>query len=1134
MAIQAALHHRTEYRYDRPVTLGPQLIRLRPAPHSRTPVTSYAIKIGPAEHFVNWQQDAHGNWVARYVFPEPVDHFSITVDLIADMTVYNPFDFFTEPVAEQWPFTYDESLRDDLVAYRSAEPAGKQLQAFLDRVPRLPINTVDMLVALNRQVADEVRYLIRMEAGVQTPEQTLANASGSCRDSSWMLVQALRHLGFAARFVSGYLIQLKPDLKSLDGPAGTEQDFTDLHAWVEVYIPGAGWIGLDPTSGLLCGESHIPLAATPHYRSAAPVSGLASAAQVEFDFEMTVLRVAERPRVTLPFAEDAWGRLLKAGDQVETVLSQADVRLTMGGEPTFVSIDDYEAPEWNTDAVGPSKPYRADQLIRRLKTEFAPGGALHHGQGKWYPGETLPRWTYSLYWRVDGEPLWNNPALIAEQPAAPGKNPSDDELDRQQRTEAFAQAIALRLELPAEHVLPAFEDPAHWVKKEAELPINVDPADSKLEDPEARARMSRVFERGLSKPVGYVLPVQRWHAQPTRWRSESWATRRGKLFAAPGDSALGYRLPLGSLPYVPPSQYPYVNPPDPSVARPPLASRGALAPAGAPLAENQSQDPTAGAAARGARLAGEATASVAQERIEQTLGEEGDDSVRTAISFEWREGRLCVFMPPTEELEDWLELLAAVESTAQSLNEPVQIEGYEPPHDPRLTVVRVAPDPGVIEVNIHPARNWREAVGITNTVYEQARASRLGADKFMIDGRHTGTGGGNHIVVGGATPADSPFLRRPDLLQSLLLYWQRHPALSYLFSGLFIGPTSQAPRVDEARHDSLYELELAMAQIPMPGSDGSQVATAPWLLDRLFRDLLVDVSGNTHRSEICIDKMFSPNGPTGRLGLVEFRGFEMPPDPRMSLAQQLLIRAIIARCWKTPLKGGFTRWGTTLHDRFMLPEFLWQDLMQVLEDLREAGLPLESTWYQAQYEFRFPYCGEVEYDGVHLQLRQALEPWHVLGEDGAIGGTVRFVDSSVERLQVTLTGLNPQRHRVLCNGRTVPMLSTGQAGKAVGAVRFKAWKPTRGLQCNLEVNAPLTFDIIDTWAERSIGGCRYHVAHPGGRSYDTFPINANEAQARRLARFESFGHTGGTIIAPPLEVAPEMPCTLDLRWPARH
>ncbi|HVW07079.1 MAG TPA: transglutaminase family protein [Bryobacteraceae bacterium] len=1085
MGIRVALHHKTVYRYDRLVSLGPQVVRLRPAPHSRTPVISYSLRIEPAKHFINWQQDPQSNYLARIVVPDQTGTFSLEVDLIAEMTVLNPFDFFLEPCAEKFPFTYEKSLAKELAPFLEQLSGGERFNAFLQSVDRSEQPTINFLVNLNRSVQSAVGYLIRMEPGVQSPEETLTLATGSCRDSSWLLVQSLRHLGLAARFVSGYLIQLKPDVKSLDGPSGAEQDFTDLHAWAEVYLPGAGWVGLDPTSGLLAGEGHIPVAATPDPQSAAPVSGAVSKCEVEFEHEMTVTRIHEDPRVTKPYTDAQWERISALGEQIDAELAAGDVRLTMGGEPTFVSIDDFDGAEWNTAAVGPNKSRLAGDLLCRLRDTFAPGGLLHFGQGKWYPGESLPRWAYTCYWRTDGLPLWSDPRWVGEPARHYGFGLKE--------AEEFAAALTKRLQVNADSLIAAYEDPLDYLHYERRLPVNVDPADSKLDDPEMRERLRRTFERGLSAPAGFVLPIQYSPGKDgPAWQTGLWMLRSRHLFLIPGDSPIGFRLPVNSLPWEPVNERRQVFLVDPMAPSGPLPT---------PLRQRAEW-----------RSSGTAVAQM-QGPV-----------VRTALAVEAREGRIYVFLPPVETTEAYVELIAAIEDAAARVEMPVLIEGYAPPPDWRLKYLRVTPDPGVIEINTQPSSRWRELEANTTELYEQARLARLGTEKFMLDGRHTGTGGGNHLVLGGPTPVDSPFLRRPDLLRSLLGYWLNHPSLSYLFSGVFIGPTSQAPRLDETRPDAVYELEIAfgLLQGDMPGCP-------PWLVDRIFRDLLSDGSGNTHRAEFCIDKLYSPDSSSGRLGLLELRAFEMPPHARMSLAQQLLVRAFIARFWKTPYNESPIRWGTRLHDRFLLPYYVEQDFTIVAQELRESGYAVEAEWFAPHIEFRFPVYGRVNYLGMELELRQAIEPWYVLGEEPGGGGTARFVDSSIERLQVRVTGMTGERYCVTCNGRRLPLQSTGTHGEYICGVRYRAWQPPRCLHPTIPVHTPLVFDILDLAGGRSIGGCSYHVGHPGGRNYETFPVNSNEAEARRRARFLPFGHTPGPMAVPQAEDNPEFPATLDLR-----
>ncbi|MCV7408678.1 transglutaminase [Mycobacterium florentinum] len=1074
MSIKVALEHRTSYTFDRGVQVFPHVVRLRPAPHSRTPIEAYSLRIEPADHFINWQQDAVGNFLARLVFPNPMQQLTITVGLIADLKVINPFDFFIEDWAETWPpasgLIYPKALAEDLKPYlrpvdEGAEGSGpgELARAWVENfsVPD-GTRTIDFLVALNHAVNADVAYSLRMEPGVQTPDFTLRTGVGSCRDSAWLLVSILRQLGLAARFVSGYLVQLASDVEALDGPSGPAADFTDLHAWTEVYIPGAGWIGLDPTSGLFAGEGHIPLAATPHPSGAAPISGSTGPCETTLEFSNTVTRIHEDPRVTLPYTDAAWETICAVGAGVDERLAAGDVRLTVGGEPTFVSVDNQVDDEWRTAADGPHKRQRASELAARLKRVWAPQGLIHRGQGRWYPGEPLPRWQIGLYWRTDGLPLWTDESLLADPWATEAVG---SKADNENAYKVLA-GVAESLGLPLSQVRPAFEDPLARLAAKVRLPSGdaVESGDDLTDDDAAaRAALLAHLDETTTTPAAFVLPLHR-RDDDLGWASANWQLRRGRVVLLEGDSPAGLRLPLDSISWKPPRPTFVV---DPQTVGPALS-----------------------------------TESTSAEAVDS------DTAPPTAMVAQARDGLLYLFLPPTEALEHFVDLIARIEAAAATNHSPVVIEGYGPPPDPRLQSTTITPDPGVIEVNIAPTASFDEQRQQLETLYEQARLARLSTESFDVDGSHGGTGGGNHITLGGVTPADSPLLRRPDLLVSLLTYWQRHPSLSYLFAGRFVGTTSQAPRVDEGPTEALYELEIAFAEIARLSAGG---AAKPWVTDRALRHLLTDITGNTHRAEFCIDKLYSPDSPRGRLGLLELRGFEMPPHLRMAMVQSLLVRSLVAWFWEEPLRAPLIRHGTNLHGRYLLPHFLIHDIADVAADLRAHGIGFETSWLDPFTEFRFPRIGTAVFDGVEIELRGAIEPWNTLGEESTAQGTARYVDSSVERLQIRIIGADRHRYVVTCNGYPVPLLATDNPDIHVGGVRYKAWQPPSALHPTITTDVPLQFELVDLTSGTSRGGCTYHVSHPGGMAYDEPPVNAVAAESRRARRFEAIGFTPGKL-----------------------
>ncbi len=1051
MGTHVSLHHTTHYAYDKAVSLGPQVIQLRPTPHCRTPISGYSLKITPREHTVYWQFDPHANHVARVIFPGKTMELMVEVDLIADMTPINPFGFLLEPGYETWPFRYSPELAKDLESYMTADAAGPQVRRFVDALPGGRQETVGFLIGINAAVRDTVGYVTRMEPGVQSCEETLRLRTGSCRDSAWLLVQAFRQLGMAARFVSGYLIQLAEE-------GALMTDSADLHAWAEVFLPGAGWIGLDATSGLFAAEGHIPLVCTPSAAQAAPIGGTVEPSGVSFNHAMSVRRLDEAPQLLKPYSDAEWEEVRAAAHLVDRQLKAQDVRLTMGGEPTYVGIDEPESMQWNLEALGELKRTRGLALIRRLRERTAPGGLLHFGQGKWYPGEPLPRWAFHCISRNDGVAVWEQAELIAKEDVAYGFGPPD--------ALRYVTALTHRLQVSSADILPAYE-----------------PGDEAW------------------GPAGYILPLRR--RQPggrLAWSSQLWFPRPDRLVLSFGDSPIGYRIPTERMPWVAPDELVYERDLEGGIRLP-------------------------GRPARRMELFGKEPAADSLPAVARAF-ETATELIRPSLCVQVREGRMHIFLPYIPVIADYLDLVAAVEDTCVHLAMPIWLEGYTPPSDPRLRAFSLTPDPGVLEVNLPPTSDWDELETLNRVLYEEALNGRLIAGKFAYDGTHLATGGGSHIVIGGATVLDSPLLRRPDLLRSMVAFWQNHPSLSYLFSGMYVGPTSQYPRVDEARVDALYELEVSFSQLP-------ETECPPFILDGLFRNLLVDVTGNSHRAEFCIDKMYPPEGTGLRLGLLELRAFEMAPHYRMGLMEMLLVRALVCLFWKEPYTGGLVRWGTALHDRFMLPHFVERDFAEVLALLRRSGFSFDDGWFAVHREFRFPQIGVVAADGVELELRQALEPWNVLAEETTSGRTGRSVDSSLERIQVKVTGLTTQtRYAVSCNGRRVPLHPTGEAGEAIAGIRYRARRLSAALHPTIPVHTPLIFQLIDTLEHRTVARCVYHASPPDGTIYTTRPADAAEAKRRRKQRFEVGEPSTEIIETPREEQNPIFPMTLDLRWPS--
>lgn len=1024
MSNRIALRHRFEQRFDRRVSLSTHWLRLRPAPHAKG-IVAYSLRIDADPHFINWARDPYENEIARLDLPEPIARLGFDVELLVDLTPVNPFDFLVEPYASRYPFVYPEDLRKELTPYLRVEPAGPRLMAWFESLDREPAYIAEHISKISAQIQQGFSVTGEISLGSVDLEAVLERAGGSPWELAWLLTLCLRHLGLAARFTSGYRTWLSAE--------ANVPDQVVLHAWSEVFLPGAGWVGLDPSAGLFTAEGYIPLASAPVPMSTLPIVGDDPQCPATVMETLSLRRLEPKP-LAWPYGEGTWADIRALGRFIDTETRAGDLPLAVGTALSFVAVCHGHAPEWSVTALGPSKRLMAEDLIKRLWPKLAAGGVLHQGQGEWYAGEALPRWRLNCFARSDGRPTWMNPDLLCHRRQAFAV--SDDDAKN------FAEALARKLGIAAGFVIAAHEDGLHelWTKR---VPFPCGPSADDLRDPERRRILAARLSGTHDEPKGYVLPL-RWDPTQNRWASGAWEFRRGGLYLTPGDSALGYRLPLDSLP---------------------AGDEGA--PETDPERCQFDERPVL------ANLCGEPSARFTQLNAPLAVTDSADGAwqparpPRTALCIEMRDGQLHVFMPPLTHLEHYLDLVAAIEATAEESDICLALEGYEPPEDYRLLRLTIEPEAGILKLWLPAAKTFDQQLGWLQIAYEEAARAGLRSERMMADGRRLPAGGRMDLVLGGETPADSPLLRRPDVLRSIISYWQRHPSLSYFFAGRSVGPGGPGPRPDEGRDDAIYELAIALERMP------ESSYPFPWMPDRLLRHLLADPAGDIRRAEIRIDTLYPPDRSSLRLGRATLRAFESPPDVQMAALQVLLVMSLLRRFARTPCRAELVEWGPELHDRFMLPHALWDDLRTVIGDLNEAGYPFRLEWFEPFRELHFPVLGCLQIGDLKMELRAAHEPWPLLAEEITATGKARFLDSANQRLEVRCWGFSPDRYALVCNGRRVPQRATGVHGEYVAGVRFKASNPPATLHPTKPPVAALVFDLIDTWTGRVLGGFTY-------------------------------------------------------------